>query len=172
IRLRDAAGNVKFARTFNWSETGVATGTTPVSVQFTLPTGTVPGAYLVSVIANGIASSEVLNVQIGAATTSDVTLRTDPGDATKIQVLAGANVFAAFSLGALAGAIVTGDNASNTITVIDDFAGVPVKVKGGGGSDTLNVVGGSAVASATWTIDASHVNRPGFGGITYLADVE
>jgi hypothetical protein len=58
--LTDANGNVSFARTFNWSSTGVATGSTPESVQFTLPATAVPGTYLVSVIANGIASTPVL----------------------------------------------------------------------------------------------------------------
>jgi hypothetical protein len=50
-------GTVTFARAFNWSSTGVATGTTPVSVQFALPAGFRGGNYQANVIANGIASS-------------------------------------------------------------------------------------------------------------------
>src|SRR5262249_28071531 len=59
------SGHVSFARTFDWSSTGVATGNTPESVEFTLPAGDGPGAYLLSVIANGIASDPVLYVQMG-----------------------------------------------------------------------------------------------------------
>jgi hypothetical protein len=58
VRLRDPSGNVFYARTFDWSSTGVATGSTPVTVQFTLPSGAPPGRYGVTVIANGIASAE------------------------------------------------------------------------------------------------------------------
>jgi hypothetical protein len=59
VQLTDANGSVSYARTFNWSSTGVATGDTPVSTQFTLPNGIAPGDYSLSVIANGIASGPV-----------------------------------------------------------------------------------------------------------------
>ncbi len=54
-----ANGTVYFARTFNWSSTGVATGNTPVSVQFKLPSGIPFGSYNLTVVANGIASDPV-----------------------------------------------------------------------------------------------------------------
>jgi hypothetical protein len=58
IRITDASGKVSYARTFNWSNTGVATGATPVTTQFTLPAGVTPGnTYSVQVIASGIASN-------------------------------------------------------------------------------------------------------------------
>jgi hypothetical protein len=44
------------ARTFNWVSL-VATGSTPVSTQFTLPAGLPQGVYSLTVIANGIASN-------------------------------------------------------------------------------------------------------------------
>lgn len=50
-------GNIYYARSFNWSSTGIATGDTPVSTQFSLPAGLPDDAYLVRVIANGIASA-------------------------------------------------------------------------------------------------------------------
>jgi hypothetical protein len=60
VRITDAAGTVYYARTFNWSSTGVATGDTPVTTQFTLPSGVVLGKpYTLSVIANGIASDPI-----------------------------------------------------------------------------------------------------------------
>src|SRR5262249_12860043 len=59
VRLVDADGNVLYARTFNWSNTGVATGDTPVSTYFTLPDGISAGTYSLAVVANGIASDPV-----------------------------------------------------------------------------------------------------------------
>ena len=52
-------GNVYFARTFNWSSTGVQTGSTPETTDFTLPAGLPLGTYQLTVVANGIASAPV-----------------------------------------------------------------------------------------------------------------
>jgi hypothetical protein len=60
VRLTDGAGNVYYARTYNWSSTGVQTGNTPVSTEFTLPQEVhTPGNYSLVVVANGIASNPV-----------------------------------------------------------------------------------------------------------------
>jgi hypothetical protein len=56
IRITDSTGRVFFARTFNWSSTGVATGNALVSTQFTLPAGLAQGPTTFVVIANGIPS--------------------------------------------------------------------------------------------------------------------
>jgi Ca2+-binding RTX toxin-like protein len=57
----DDGGNLSYARTYNWSSTGVATGSTPVTTQFTLPTGhsSLSDFDTVTVIANGIPSFSV-----------------------------------------------------------------------------------------------------------------
>jgi hypothetical protein len=57
VQLSDNAGHVYYARTFNWSSTGIATGATPVTTQFTLPAQVTGGIWTVKVIANGIASA-------------------------------------------------------------------------------------------------------------------
>ncbi|MDB5390517.1 MAG: algE [Planctomycetaceae bacterium] len=58
LRFTDSGGNESYARTFNWSSTGVATGATPVSTQFKLPAGHVLSDFTsVTVIANGIPSA-------------------------------------------------------------------------------------------------------------------
>jgi hypothetical protein len=59
VRLQDLDGNVSYARTFSWSNTGVMTGETSVSTYFTLPNDIGPGVYSLSVVANGIASDPV-----------------------------------------------------------------------------------------------------------------
>ena len=71
VQLTDPSGNVFYARTFNWSNTGVATGNLPVTVQFSLPPGLAPGPFGVTVIANGIASQEV-QTNLGDFRISDV----------------------------------------------------------------------------------------------------
>lgn len=56
VRLTDPNGAVRYARTHDWSGTGVMTGGTLVSTEFTLPElifhGT-PGKYRLEVVANG-----------------------------------------------------------------------------------------------------------------------
>ena len=62
VRLTDGSGNVYYARTYNWSSTGVQTGSTPVTTEFTLPTTVFAGGgtnYSLVVVANGIASDPV-----------------------------------------------------------------------------------------------------------------
>jgi hypothetical protein len=55
-RLTDFKGDVYFARTFNWSSTGVATGNLKVSTEMALPEGLPHGIYLLTISANGISS--------------------------------------------------------------------------------------------------------------------
>jgi hypothetical protein len=57
VQLTDSSGGVHYARSYNWSLTGVATGSQVETVNFTLPAGLAPGSYTLRVIANGIASS-------------------------------------------------------------------------------------------------------------------
>lgn len=59
VRLTDGSGVVTYARTFNHSTMGVATGSLPVSTNFTVPSGLANGTYQLQVVANGIASAPV-----------------------------------------------------------------------------------------------------------------
>lgn len=61
LQFTDGSGNIFYARTYNWSSTGVATGSTPVTTQFTLPAGHTSLSDFTSivVIANGIPSNPV-----------------------------------------------------------------------------------------------------------------
>ena len=59
VQLTAANGDVYYARTYNWSSTGVATGNTPVTTQFALPAGLPNGQYSLAVIADGITSAPV-----------------------------------------------------------------------------------------------------------------
>ncbi len=59
VRFTDGSGNVYYARTFNWSSTGVMTGNNIVSTEFTLPANLPAGINSLVVVANGIASDPV-----------------------------------------------------------------------------------------------------------------
>ena len=68
IRLRNAVGQVFYARTRGWSSTGVATGAAPESVEFTLPSGMVPGNYSLVDVGAGISSFPVfINITVDQA---------------------------------------------------------------------------------------------------------
>jgi hypothetical protein len=59
VQLTDTGGNVYYARTYNWSSTGVMTGSTPVTTEFTVPGKVPPGNYSLVVVANGNPSDPV-----------------------------------------------------------------------------------------------------------------
>jgi hypothetical protein len=60
VRVSDGAGHNVYGRTFNWSSTGVRTGATPVSTEFTLPTTGLTGTTRsLVVVANGVASDAI-----------------------------------------------------------------------------------------------------------------
>jgi hypothetical protein len=59
VQLKNAAGNVYYARSFNWSTSAIATGSMPVTTEFALPEWMPYDTYSLTVVANGIASDPV-----------------------------------------------------------------------------------------------------------------
>ena len=59
VRLDDGAGNIYYARTFNWTSTSVMTGATPSTTEFTVPASVPPGTYSLVVVVNGVSSDPV-----------------------------------------------------------------------------------------------------------------
>jgi hypothetical protein len=59
IRMVNAGGHVFYARTTNWSMTGVGGGATPETVNFTLGLGVTPGNYSLVDVGAGISSFPV-----------------------------------------------------------------------------------------------------------------
>jgi len=55
----NATGNVYYARTYNWSSTGVMTGTNLVTTEFAALPAVPAGTYSLVVVANGIASTAI-----------------------------------------------------------------------------------------------------------------
>ena len=65
IRMTNSAnGNVYYARTVNWSSTGVMTGSAPESTDFNLPANAPQGTYSLVVVANGNSSDPVQFVYV------------------------------------------------------------------------------------------------------------
>ena len=59
VRLTNSVGNVYYARTYNWTSTGVMTSNEMMSTEFALPAGLPAGTYSLVAVANGIASDPV-----------------------------------------------------------------------------------------------------------------
>ncbi len=125
VRLTNGS-NVYYARTFNWSSTGVQTGSTPVTTQFTLPANLPFATYTVSVIANGIASTTPMTLTppvyadthwVGLANNTPIT-DADPLLAGNQPAIIGTNAFATVDAAIAAEpaggvVIVNGDNGSS-----------------------------------------------------------
>jgi hypothetical protein len=56
VRVTNPSGNIYYERTYNWSSTGVMTGNTTVTTEFTNSAALSPGTYSLVVVANGISS--------------------------------------------------------------------------------------------------------------------
>lgn len=59
VRLSNSNGQVYYTWTYNWNSTGVMTGSTLQTTEFTLPANLPSGTYSLEVVANGIASDPI-----------------------------------------------------------------------------------------------------------------
>jgi hypothetical protein len=170
VRYRPVTGsNVSYARTANWSLTGVATGSTSESVNFTIPSR---GIYLLNSIANGIASPTILNVEM-TSTTDNLLIRNNPSNSGNIQVVSGSTVLAETPISGINKIIVTCDSNADTLTVSYQF-GNALPVNGleyafGAGVDTLNVNDTTTTTNQTFTLGTNSVQRSGSAPITFLS---
>jgi hypothetical protein len=64
VQLSNAAGQVKYARSYDFSTMGVATGTTVQSCTIQIPSDLEPGEWNLVVIANGIPSEPPVRVNL------------------------------------------------------------------------------------------------------------
>jgi hypothetical protein len=155
IRLTDASGNVTYARSTNWSLTGVVQGAE--TVTFTLPAGDTAGAYLVQSVANGVPSATALAVLVNANTTTSVAVQTDLNTAN-VDVVGSSVLKASFPFSAFSTIYVVGDNNADTLSVkLGSTAGSTITyVQAGNATDTINV---NQTSPTGWvTIDPSTGN--------------
>jgi len=149
VRLQSSSGAISFATTFQWSSAGVATGGSNETTLFSLPTGDAPGAYLVSVVANGIASNPALVVFMGGA--SSGSLVADANNSAEVDVdLAGKSALPFTLPASTSQVIIVGANVNQSITVNFNF-----------GSRNITVNTGETSASDT---EAVNIQQTGTGG--------
>jgi hypothetical protein len=128
-----------FARTANWSSTGVSgagagTSSTPETVDFTLPS-VGPGVYKLQVVADGIASKPVVLV-VGSVADDTVGLDTATvSGAPAVAVTFNGSTYNYLQSG-IAGVFVDAEGGHNTIYVDNTLAGTPTSISGGG-TDTI-----------------------------------
>ncbi len=83
VQFQDTNNNhIDYARTFNWSGTGVQTGGAVETTEFELPNGLVPQTYLLSVSANGLLSSPVVFSSVNPSS-----LALCPGDSGTLSII-------------------------------------------------------------------------------------
>jgi len=124
VRLT-AGATVRYARSFGWSSTGVMTGATPVSTEFS--TAGLPGGdYSLEVVANGIASDPVPFTQTGLGSWTSLGFG-KPG-IIGIPQLDGSGTQIAGQPAALH---LTGANLSSAATLFIGFSNNPTPFKGG-----------------------------------------
>ena len=158
VQLTSTTGNVYYARTFNWSSTGVATGTTPVTTQFALPAGLPDGQYSLAVTADGIASAPVTFDQ-PAPTLQSVTI--DNGTPQRSEVR---SITVDFG-----GTIVSAPASAFSLSRVEDNLMIPVSASAltplaGGNTQVVLTFSGSALENGSLpdghyvlTIDGSQV---------------
>ncbi len=163
-----ATAVVSYANTFNWSSTGVQTGATPETVQFTLPAADPPGAYLASVTPNGLASSPFLWIDMGAGG-NNITLELDAVTPNTVDVLSAGVLIDQFALNQFSSILATGDPVGPDNLTINDTVGgtltVPILFEGSTGNNTLTVQS-TAPNVNVWNLtgtDSGNVN----GNIVY-----
>jgi hypothetical protein len=167
VRVQEIFG-ANYLRTFNWSSTGVAEGSTPESVQFQLGNSGFNTALL-NVIANGIASPTTLAIEMSPSF-NNITLRVDPSNPADLEILNNGSHSGDVPFSSFSHIAVTCDSSTDTLTV-DYSNGNPVQAGGldysyGSGVDTLNV-NDPRGGSQTWTLGATSVQRSGSGAITF-----
>ncbi len=140
VRLTDSKAGVQYLRSFNWIP-GVATGSTPVTVQFNLPAKQPFGTYQLAVIANGIPSK---NWPFTLNSPGNVTAAYDVG--TKTLTLTGDASGNSLTVSLRAGVLTVEGANDTTINHTTSFAvnhtgKLVLNGNLGDGDDSLGVVG-------------------------------
>jgi hypothetical protein len=193
IRNITASSVTSYASSHDWSSTGVGTGNSIVSTHYSMTFAFGPGARWVEVSAAGISSNTYLDVE--GTTGNDLIVLDMSGGSISATVNGVTQFFASFIT---AGIFVNGGN-GNDIIRIENNGGIFTTVNAGDGDDFVdfsfaarnlsNIPGQTYVFGNSGTdsifmydnangfndfydITLLDVNRFGFGGMVYGADVE
>ena len=151
IQLQDSAGQVRqlyYARTYDWSSTGVATGGAEEWVNFALPAAFPLGTYTLYAIANGISSAGQSFTVSQLQTTTSLASSANPS--VNGQVVT-------FTATVTAQLPVAGTPTGTVQLVVDgNNWGPPVVLSGGTATST-----GIALTTGSHTVTANYVNSDG-----------
>ena len=142
VRFTGSSG-VKYAKSFNWTPgVSFAGNTTPMTAQFTLPTGLANGTYQLATIANGIASASVTATITGGV----LTVNTGAN---------GGNVLASYNAG------------TKTLTLTGDVSSNAVRITYITATSTIEVLGlsGTKVNNKTTVQTYSHTGKLSLGTV-------
>ncbi len=168
VKVTTSTGAVTYARTSNWSSTGVATGNTPVTTQYNLTAGSFIGGRLISVSANGISSGTVLDVT-GSVNADTITLNSF-GGSTTVNVN---GIIQAFTTSSFSGIIINGGNQDDTINLNLINSPPAVTVNGGAGGDRVFINDNSNSAARNYRVIGHQVFSNGPGpNVSYGTDIE
>ena len=163
VEFTDATGVVRFARTFNWSTTAVATGSTLASVQFTLPAG-VTSVNRVSVVTNGISSSSVLFIG-GSVRTSNDTIDISGQQSAGLPVMSVSYNGISTTWQNVSQVIAAAGNGNDIYNVNSTLLGVPVSIFTGSGNNSINI----AANGKDLSLLAGNLAITGSGGINIVS---
>ncbi len=151
VQLTDFAGNVYYAKTYNWSTTNVQTGSTPETATFTLPAGkSISDFATATVVSNGI-ESQAANLLDLDSSDENLIIRVNPTDSNDIQVLIDGtqDVIADYPNNSANPINVFGDGNNNRLVIDEEYGkvNVPINFDGGGSpgapGDQMLVTGSS-----------------------------
>jgi len=166
VRLTDSSGNITYARTTNWSLTGVFQGAE--TVTFTLPAADTTGAYLLQSVANGVPSATALAVLVNANTTPTVTIQSDANPAN-VDVVGSGTIQETFPVSSFSSIYFVGDNNGDTLSVklTNSDGSIVTNIQAGTATDTINVnqtsSTGPVVIDPSTGTDAVNVGTAGAG---------
>jgi hypothetical protein len=142
IRFTDATGHVRYGRTFNWSSTGVMTGSGTTTTECWAPAGS-SAQDTIQVVANGIASA-------GVSLNPVVTTQSDSGAGSLRQAVlnsvSGSKITFASALAGKTITLTSGEIPLSPNIVIDGSSlSSPVQVNGNHASRIFDVFPGATV---------------------------
>jgi hypothetical protein len=146
VRLVNGSGRVYYARTFNHSSMGVATGSTPVSTNFTVA-GIPNGNYSLYIVANGIASDPI-SFTVGTSLSPTIT----------------SPLMSTATVGSVFGYPITATNSPTSFNATGLPAGLIV-------NNATGIISGTPMATGTSSITLSATNAAGTGIATLTLTV-
>ena len=161
IRFIDSAGHVRYGRTFNWSSTGVMTGSATTTTECWAPAGS-SAQDTIQVVANGIASA-------GVSLNSIVTTQSDSGIGSLRQAVlnsvSGSRITFASALAGKTITLTSGEIPLNLNVAVDGSSlSSPVQVNGNHASRIFDIFPGATAVINSLILTNGNATNGNAGG--------